>query len=56
MDRFAVAVVPIVDVEAWLAFCREAAEDERATRIASSFGVAAWRVTMSFASRRRPAI
>lgn len=30
MDKFAVAVMPVADVEGWLAFCEEAAEGERA--------------------------
>jgi hypothetical protein len=54
MDRFTVAVVPIVDVEAWLAFCRETAEGERADahrQFLRRGGVAREHV---FRSRRRP--
>ena len=30
MDKFAVAVMPVADVEGWKAFCHDAAEGERA--------------------------
>jgi hypothetical protein len=30
MDRFAVAAIPVVNVDEWLTFCREAAEGDRA--------------------------
>ncbi len=30
MDKFAVSVMPVADVEGWKTFCREAAEGERA--------------------------
>jgi hypothetical protein len=30
MDRFAVAAIPVMNVDEWLTFCREAAEGDRA--------------------------
>jgi hypothetical protein len=41
MDRFAVAAIPVVNVDEWLTFCREAAEGDRAEAHRQFQGVAA---------------
>jgi hypothetical protein len=35
MNTFAVAAMPVVNVDEWITFCREAAEGNRATHTAN---------------------